>query len=69
MAASGPKRHVAAAQPAELLCLDTFYIGQLKVVGKVQKRAPTSIFFGVVGALAELMQHSGGVKTSTPTQI
>lgn len=29
------RAHVAAAQPAELVCLDTFYIGQLKVVGKV----------------------------------
>jgi hypothetical protein len=28
-------RHVAAAQPAELVYLDTFYIGQLKVVGEV----------------------------------
>jgi hypothetical protein len=31
----GRTRHVAAAQPAELVCLDTFYIGQLTVVGKV----------------------------------
>jgi hypothetical protein len=31
----GRTRHVAAAQPAELVCLDTFYLGQLKVVGKV----------------------------------
>ena len=31
----GRTRHVAASQPPELVCLDTFYIGQLKVVGKV----------------------------------
>ncbi len=28
-------RHVAAREPGELVCLDTFYIGQLKGVGKV----------------------------------
>jgi len=28
-------RHVAAEQPGELVCLDTFYIGKLKGVGKV----------------------------------
>lgn len=28
-------RHVAAAQPGDLLCLDTFYVGKLKGVGKV----------------------------------
>jgi len=31
----GRTRHVAASQPPELVCLDTFYIGQLKGVGKV----------------------------------
>ncbi len=31
----GRPRHVAAREPGELLCLDTFYIGQLKGVGKV----------------------------------
>src|SRR4030095_77280 len=31
----GPPRHVAAREPGELVCLDTFYIGQLKGVGKV----------------------------------
>lgn len=30
-----PIRHVAAARPGDLLCLDTFYVGQLKGVGKV----------------------------------
>ena len=28
-------RHVAASQPGDLLCLDTFYVGKLKGVGKV----------------------------------
>src|SRR5713101_1771932 len=31
----GRPRHVAACEPGELVCLDTFYIGQLKGVGKV----------------------------------
>ena len=31
----GSTRHVAAGRPAELFCLDTFYIGKLKGVGKV----------------------------------
>jgi transposase InsO family protein len=31
----GRTRHVAATQPGELVCLDTFYIGKLKGVGKV----------------------------------
>lgn len=31
----GRTRHVEATQPAELFCLDTFYIGHLKGVGKV----------------------------------
>ena len=31
----GHARHVAAQEPGELVCLDTFYIGHLKGVGKV----------------------------------
>lgn len=31
----GQPRHVVAHEPGELVCLDTFYIGQLKGVGKV----------------------------------
>lgn len=31
----GQTRHVEAREPGELVCLDTFYIGQLKGVGKV----------------------------------
>lgn len=30
-----PIRHVAARRPGDLLCLDTFYVGKLKGVGKV----------------------------------
>jgi transposase len=30
-----PARHVAATRPGDLLCLDTFYVGKLKGVGKV----------------------------------
>ncbi len=30
-----PTRHVEAAVPGELVCLDTFYLGRLKGVGKV----------------------------------
>lgn len=33
--ARGRKRHVEASQPGELVCLDSFYIGKLKGVGKV----------------------------------
>ena len=31
----GRTRHVEASEPGELVCLDTFYIGKLKGVGKV----------------------------------
>jgi len=31
----GHTRHVEATEPGQLVCLDTFYIGQLKGVGKV----------------------------------
>lgn len=34
-AARAKKRHVEASQPGELVCLDSFYIGKLKGVGKV----------------------------------
>ena len=32
-----PHRHVEAAQPGDLLSLDTFYVGKLKSVGKVRQ--------------------------------
>jgi len=34
-ARQGPPRHVEAQAPGELVCLDTFYLGKLKGVGKV----------------------------------
>lgn len=33
--ARGGSRHVKASRPGELVCLDTFYVGKLKGVGKV----------------------------------
>ncbi len=33
--ATGGRQHVAAAHPGELACVDTFYLGKLKGVGKV----------------------------------
>ncbi len=33
--ARSERQHVAAEQPGELVCLDTFYLGKLKGVGKV----------------------------------
>jgi transposase InsO family protein len=35
VAAKGGPRHVEARVPGELVCLDTFYVGKLKGVGKV----------------------------------
>ena len=35
IAAKGGPRHVQASRPGELVCLDTFYVGKLKGVGKV----------------------------------
>ena len=76
----GRTRHVAAAQPAELVCLDTFYIAQLKMVGKVWQvtacdaawragaRQPRSSSVPAA-RLAELMHRSSGLNVSTPNQI
>jgi transposase len=36
----GELRHVAAREPGEVVCVDTFYIGQLKGVGKVCRSRP-----------------------------
>lgn len=44
----GQPRHVAAREPGELVCLDTFYIGQLKGVGKVWQITGS---YGVAGLL------------------
>jgi transposase InsO family protein len=52
----GQTRHVEAAQPAELFCLDTFYIGKLKGVGKVWQitACDAASSYGVARILPEL---------------
>jgi transposase len=49
----GPTRHVIAHEPGELVCLDTFYIGQLKGVGKVWQitACDAACSYGVAGLL------------------
>lgn len=52
----GRTRHVEAAQPADLFCLDTFYIGKLKGVGKVWQvtACDAASSYGVARILPEL---------------
>ena len=52
----GRTRHVEASQPAELFCLDTFYIGKLKGVGKVWQitACDAASSYGVARILPEL---------------
>lgn len=52
----GRTRHVEASQPADLFCLDTFYIGQLKGVGKVWQitACDAASSYGVARILPEL---------------
>ena len=49
----GQTRHVHAERPGELVCLDTFYIGQLKGVGKVWQitACDAACSYGVAGLL------------------
>ena len=49
-------RHVEATQPGELVCLDTFYIGKLKGVGKVWQitACDAACSYGVAWLLPEL---------------
>jgi transposase InsO family protein len=49
-------RHVHATQPGELVCLDTFYIGQLKGVGKVWQvtACDAACSYGVAWLLPDL---------------
>jgi transposase InsO family protein len=49
-------RHVRATQPGELVCLDTFYIGKLKGVGKVWQvtACDAACSYGVAWVLPEL---------------
>jgi transposase InsO family protein len=52
----GQTRHVEASQPGELVCLDSFYIGKLKGVGKVWQitACDAASSYGVAGILPEL---------------
>jgi transposase InsO family protein len=52
----GRTRHVEAGQPADLFCLDTFYIGKLKGVGKVWQitACDAASSYGVARILPEL---------------
>jgi transposase InsO family protein len=52
----GNTRHVEAERPGELLCLDTFYIGKLKGVGKVWQvtACDAASSYGVARILPEL---------------
>jgi len=49
----GRTRHVEANEPGELLCLDTFYIGNLKGVGKVWQitACDAATSYGLAGLL------------------
>jgi len=49
-------RHVHATQPGELVCLDTFYIGKLKGVGKIWQvtACDAACSYGVAWVLPEL---------------
>jgi transposase len=52
----GQTRHVEAERPGELLCLDTFYIGKLKGVGKVWQVTACDVAssYGIARILPEL---------------
>jgi transposase len=49
----GRTRHVEAKEPGELVCLDTFYIGNLKAVGKVWQitACDAATSYGLAGLL------------------
>jgi transposase len=49
----GRTRHVEASEPGELVCLDTFYIGNLKGVGKVWQitACDAATSYGLAGLL------------------
>jgi transposase InsO family protein len=50
----GRTRHVEATEPGQLVCLDTFYIGNLKGVGKVWQitACDAATSYGLAGLLA-----------------
>lgn len=58
----GATRHVAADAPGELVCLDTFYIGKLKGVGKVWQitACDAASSYGVAAILPALTSAAAG---------
>jgi hypothetical protein len=56
----GNTRHVAAREPGELVCLDTFYIGKLKGVGKVWQitACDAATSYGVAAILPALAHQA-----------
>lgn len=58
----GTTRHVAASEPGELVCLDTFYIGKLKGVGKVWQitACDAATSYGVAAILPALAHEAVG---------
>ncbi|MBC8477970.1 IS481 family transposase [bacterium] len=58
------ERHVESSRPGELLCQDTFYVGQLKGVGKVYLQAVVDTFgsyaFGYLHT-GKLPEHAAAV--------
>ena len=56
----GATRHVVADEPGELVCLDTFYIGKLKGVGKVWQitACDAGSSYGVAAILPALTHHA-----------
>ena len=56
----GPPRHVEATTPGELVCLDTFYLGKLKGVGKVWQltACDAACSYGVARLLPALSAES-----------
>jgi transposase InsO family protein len=53
----GRTRHVQASEPGELVCLDTFYVGKLKGVGKVWQITACDVASSY-GAAAVLASHT-----------
>jgi transposase InsO family protein len=59
----GATRHVGAHEPGELVCLDTFYIGNLKGVGKVWQitACDAATSYGVAAILPALTHQAAAV--------
>lgn len=70
--AKGPEpRHVEASVPGELVCIDTFYIGKLKGVGKVWQytACDAASSFGVAGVIAGNWSAEKAARFLTKTVI